>query len=300
MTLPAVILTPATTYALASHGAGTLAAYRSHWLDWSAWCARRGILAIGGPPDAVAEWIAERAKAGLSVSTVEGGLAALAHAHKLADVSWSRSRLTELTLEGIKRSTGVAPKKKAAAITPDDLRKLVAVATTRDAAIMMLGFGAALRRGEIASLDLADIEIEPEGVKVRIRFSKGDPTGKGELVPIARQKAGFCPVESLEAWLRQRGDEPGPLFGVMFGPRCNRLCGRSIARLIQAAARRAGLPVGISGHSLRVGLLTTAARLGKPLADLAGHARHKDVSTTAGYIRAANVWDNPVTEGVFG
>ena len=53
---------------------------------------------------------------------------------------------------------------------------------TRDAAIILLGFASALRRSELADLTLADIELKPEGLLIRVRKSKTDPEAHGQLV----------------------------------------------------------------------------------------------------------------------
>ena len=44
----------------------------------------------------------------------------------------------------------------------------------RDRAILLLGFAAALRRSEIAALEVSDLEHPPKGVLVTIRRSKTD------------------------------------------------------------------------------------------------------------------------------
>ena len=66
----------------------------------------------------------------------------------------------------------------------------------------------------------------------------------------------------LRAWLANRGTSDGPLFLSRTG---RRLSGRDVARILQRRAAEADLAVlDLGAHSLRAGLVTQAARAGKP------------------------------------
>jgi integrase len=54
------------------------------------------------------------------------------------------------------------------AIAPDSLKG------KRDRALLLLGFAGAFRRSELVALDLADIEEDADGLRVRIVRSKTD------------------------------------------------------------------------------------------------------------------------------
>lgn len=54
----------------------------------------------------------------------------------------------------------------------------------------------------------------------------------------------------------------------------------------KAAAK--AIAAGFSGHSLRAGFVTTAARSKIPSYDIRQHSRHKSVQTVEGYIREAD------------
>src|SRR5262245_4480910 len=70
----------------------------------------------------------------------------------------------------------------------------------RDAVVLALGLAAGLRRAEIAGLDLADVDLDHEVVRVH---------GKGNKVRKVPIKGGT--LEAIRAWLGCRSAEPGPL-----------------------------------------------------------------------------------------
>ena len=153
----------------------------------------------------------------------------------------------------------------------------------RDAALILIGFAAALRRSELAGLELADIEPKPEGLLVRVRKSKTDPEARGQLVGVAHgQHAETDPVTALDAWLTHRGTEPGQLFrGFHLDRIGNRpFTGSGLARMLKERAAAAGIPSEhVSGHSLRAGHATTAAMAGVGLDRIAAQTRHSRIST---------------------
>ena len=69
--------------------------------------------------------------------------------------------------------------------------------------------------------------------------------------------------------------------------------------VVKKWARKAGIApdqpgVEFSGHSLRAGFITEAARAGRPEWQIMGHSRHKSYESFRGYIRRANLFqDNP-------
>ncbi len=64
----------------------------------------------------------------------------------------------------------------------------------------------------------------------------------------------------------------------------------SVARIVQQAAHRAGLTGDISGHSLRAGHVTTAARAGVPELTIMRQTGHRSVATLRKYIRKGELF----------
>ncbi len=253
----------AATYATRARADNTRTAYRSAWRQYERWCAALGFPTVHGEPRLVGLYLAAAADR-LGVATLKVHLAAIAAAHRLTAVPLDlRHVVVAEEMAGIVRSKGVRPARIAAPLLVELLPPMVGTAETtlarRDRALLLLAFGAALRRSEAAALDLADVAISARGVKIVVRAGKGDRERAGEEVAVLRAAdVRICPAAALEAWLARCGAAPGPLFQQMRkGDRIagGRLSGRAVARAVKAAARRAGLdPAVFSGHSPRAGL----------------------------------------------
>jgi integrase len=326
----------AASYAAQASGPGTQRAYASAWRAYSAWCVSAGRAPLNGDPGLLALYLTQRADDGLSVASLGVARAAIRAAHRLGGIplDMGDARLG-LVMEGITRSKGIRPRRQAAAAVPDILRRLLAAlpdpATpaaaasalgARHRAMLLLGFGAALRRSEIVALTLGDVTVvDGRGLSVLVRRSKTDQQGRGRTVAICanHKEVDFCAVTAFERWMAFRrpaaradsgaviepdGHSELPLFCGITGS--GRLTGapmsdKIVARLVKQACELAGLdPRQFSGHSLRRGLLTAAGDLQLPLVDLMRQSRHASVTTALSYIEAGDVWRNNITAGVFG
>jgi integrase len=170
----------------------------------------------------------------------------------------------------------------------------------RDRAILLIGFAAALRRSELSELQLADLELHPDGLILHIRRSKTDQESAGAEIPVPRGGK-LRPVEALEAWLGGAEITEGPVFrSIRKGGRVsgNRLSGNAIAEIVKRYAGAAGLdPVLFSGHSLRAGFVTSALEHGADIFKVMDVTRHKRVETLKGYDRRAKAFRNHAGDG---
>ncbi len=74
---------------------------------------------------------------------------------------------------------------------------------------------------------------------------------------------------------------------------------RAIAEVVKRCAARVGLDPGdVGGHSLRSGFATSAAKAKKSLPAIMRVTRHRDMRTTAGYVRGATLFDDAANEGI--
>jgi integrase len=235
-----------------------------------------------------------------------GALAAIRYAHKLAGLALpTDAEGVKATMRGIRRTFGSARIRKAPAVAGKMLGMVATapegLAGSRDRALLLIGFGGALRRSELVALDVADIEETETGLLVTIRSSKTDQEGQGATIAIARGDAA-CPARALRAWLEASGIEAGAIFrpidkaGTVRG---SRLTCRSVANIVKAYAERAGFdPAIFSGHSLRAGFLTSAAGKGASIFKMMDVSRHKSVDTLRGYVRDAELFKDHAGAGL--
>ncbi|MDE2344402.1 MAG: tyrosine-type recombinase/integrase [Betaproteobacteria bacterium] len=321
-------------YAALSLGAGTRRAYVSAWRHYTAWCATHGLDPFGGAAGPLPLYVTHMAKLGRAVSTIRVALAGIAKAYRLAGFPLDlKAPQLAPVVEGVTRGIGMEPRRQATPAVPELLRALLAhcgeddgrhaALTARNRAMLLLGFGAAMRRSELVALTLGDVGLVPDrGVMLKVRRSKTDKRGEGQQVAIWANSGepDFCPAVALEAWLafreaagdvrEARGqDEPEaamaklPLFCAV--TRVGRVTGhglsdKAVVRLIKATAAAAGMkPKGFSGHSLRAGLITAAGEENVELPLVMRQARQKDPKTTLGYLRPADLWRNNATAPIF-
>ena len=315
----------AALYATRARGEGTRRAYRAAWRHFSAWCDGIGRSPLPAHPDTLAMYVVRRADDGLAVSSLRVALAAIKTAHLLAGLSLDlRHPRLAMVLDGVTRTKGLRARRQATPAVPGVLRLLMAARPSadtalgaRDRAMLLLGFGGALRRGELVGLAIGDVEAVPgRGLMLTLRRSKTDQHGKGQKVAVCANKAdpGFCPAAALEAWLTHRrpgpdlcggaSDAERPLFcGLTKAGRLTgaKLSDKAVVRLVKQAAEAAGLdPALYAGHSLRRGLLTAGAENQAQLADLMRQSRHRSAQSVLGYIEPADLWRNNVTAALFG
>jgi integrase len=138
-------------------------------------------------------------------------------------------------------------------------------------------------------------------MRVSIRRSKTDQEGKGEVIAIVRGSVN-CPVKAVKNWLQAISITEGTMFRpVTRGGRVgnSRLTDKSVASIIKAYARRLGLnEADFSGHSLRSGFLTSAARRGASVFKMRDVSRHKSMDVLQSYIRDVELFRDHAGAGL--
>lgn len=295
-------------YAADSRASSTQRAYLSDFACFEAWCARHGVPSAPTTPATVAVYLAALADEGRKASTIERALAGIAWAQRARGHEWQKGHpAIAAVMTGIRRKTGTAPAQKAP-VVDHELALLVATLDEslrglRDRALLTMGWFGAFRRSELVALTAADVKKEREGLVVAVRRSKGDQEARGaeKGIPYASNPA-LCPVRALAAWLEAARIDSGPIFrGVdqLGRVAIEGLSDRSVARIVQRAAKAAGLdPKTVAGHSLRAGFATTAAKKGKSLDAIMRHTLHKSEQVARGYIRHAKLFDDNAAVGL--
>jgi integrase len=295
----------AKTFMAAAKSPSTRKAYAADLNDYRAFCARidQPMLGVGG--QVLALYVADLSRCGKKPSTTARRVAAIAteyHANGYIETPAS-SFLVKEVLRGMRRTLGTAQDQKRPLLI-GDIERIVASSPTRllgarNRALVLLGFASGCRRGELAALEVRDLELTSEGIVLTVRRAKTDQEQQGRQVPIAYGRhPETCPVKAVVAWTTAVGIVDGPLFRAVDrhgNVSSQQLEPGSIARILKAAARRSGMDaaevVKIAGHSLRSGTATTAAIAGaseREISVLTGH-RSNEVRR---YIRNSNLFES--------
>jgi site-specific recombinase XerD len=288
---------------IASHSrsANTVRAYRTDWAHFSSWCRAMDLQVLPALPRTVALYMAAH-KDHYAIATLNRRLSAIAAAHRMADHPFdTRCREIALVMDGLRRTKTIRQRQVTALTTPLLKRALGTafepLTERRDRSLALLGMAAALRRSEIVALELSDLTFSPEGVRMVIRRSKGDQLGEGQVIAIGRIGTNLCPVANLEAYLERAGITGGRVFRAIdrHGNVKASMTDQSVALIVKKLTGRAGLEGDYSGHSLRAGFATQAARNGVEERKIASTTRHKNMEVLRKYIREGNLFANTVT-----
>ncbi len=156
------------------------------------------------------------------------------------------------------------PKDVLYTVTPESVRLLIAAAPmTRDKAIISLLADSGVRRGELASIAVSDLDLERHRIKVQ---------GKGG-------KEGFLVFGgTTKALIARHLTEAEPL-GLLFG-----LNSYGVKSMLQRLARMTGIRC--NAHSFRRGFATELRRKGLSELDIAELGRWSSVEMVMRYSRA--------------
>jgi integrase len=209
----------------------------------------------------------------IAIATMARRLVSIRLAHRMRGLQDpTRSELARLTFRGICRKHGRL-QRRVLAMTYSDLSAIIpslgqSAKDLRDAAILLVGFAGAFRRSELVAMDYQQIEIGEDGALIQISRSKTDQEGRGRTILIAHTTGALCPVAALQRWLFKAGITEGPVFRPLTKAgkvRNERISPGAIASIVKQRITKIGRnPASYSGHSLRAGFATGAARLGVP------------------------------------
>jgi integrase len=242
------------------------------------------------------------------VSTIELALQSIKAIHEAVGQTFSAVPFLKEMMRGLKKTKGTK-KRQAKPLTIDliarGLSKENTVIAKRDRALVLVAFAGALRRSEICELTIGDVDFKEEGVVLTIQQSKTDQEGEGRQIPIHRshdENNWMCPVKAMKEWLDiVKGDSTQPtepLFRSIKkgGHVQGAITDGSISRLVKKVAKTAGEDVaGYSGHSLRSGYVTEAARRGAQSHQIMMVTGHKSDAMVRTYIRSGRLFMDTVS-----
>jgi integrase len=267
-----------------------------HFLDWGG--------RIPATPERVATYLAEHATK-LSFGTLSRRVVAISRAHKAKKLpSPAQSDMVKATLHGIRRTTGRVQRRVRPTLLPQ-IQAMVKEARgmkgLRDKALLIIGFSGAFRRSELVAIQVEDIQFVAEGMVIHLRRSKTDQTGLGRDIAIPLMRGKYCPVKAVKDWLQLSEITSGALFrGVNRHGQVLKqgLSPQSVALIVKERVTAIGLDAKqFSGHSLRAGLVTSAAINGVSSWKICQQTGHKSDAVMQRYIRDSNLFtDNPLRQ----
>ena len=281
-------------YITAALADNTRQAYRGDLQDFVLW---GGVLP--STPEIVAAYIAARAEIHSPI-TISRRVTGIARAHTSQGLpDPTKTELVRVVMRGIRRTHG-KPQRQAAPLLKQDLLSLlplmIGTKGIRDRALILLGFAAALRRSELVALDYTDLQFVSDGLIVYLRRSKTDQSGEGRKIAVPNGRTSACPVKAVQLWLEHGQIGSGAIFrSVSKGGLISteRLTAQSVALVVKHYAREAGLRESkFSGHSLRSGLVTSAAMAGVAVHKIMAQTGHRSIEMVNRYIRDASLFDN--------
>ena len=281
-------------YVQAALAENTRKAYRGDLQDFMAWGG-----CIPCTPELLAQYIAARAEAHCP-QTITRRVVGISRAHTSQGLpDPAKNDLVRTVLRGVRRAHGTAQRQATPILREDLLAMLPHMQGTkglRDRALLLIGFAGAFRRSELVALDVEDMAFVSEGLIVYLRKSKTDQEAEGRKIGIPWGRTAACPVKALRAWLDQAHLESGPAF-----PSVNkagaitrqRITAQAVNLVVKRYAQAIGInPDTVSGHSLRAGLATSAAKAGIPTLKIMAQTGHRSEAMLARYVRDADLFTN--------
>jgi integrase len=255
--------------------------------------------AVPSTPETLAAYIAARAEIH-SPFTITRRVTGISRAHTSQGLpDPAKNDLVRVVLRGVRRTHG-KPQRQAAPLLKQDLLSLLPLMREntkgiRDRALLLLGFASALRRAELVALDYTDLQFVSEGLVVSLRKSKTDQEGEGRTIAVPMGRTSVCAVKAVQHWLEHAQIRSGSIFRSVSkaGVIGDRLTAQSVSLVVKHYAQAAGLPASdFSGHSLRSGLVTSAAQAGASMLKLKEQTGHRSDAMLYRYIRTANRFEN--------
>jgi integrase len=255
---------------------------------------------IPASPEVVARYLADGAET-YAVATLERRLAAISKVHRALGVADpTKAAIVAATMQGIRRSLG-ASQKQARALLRDDLFAVLdrlgnRPKDVRDRAMLLIGFALAARRSELVALDVEDVEYTAKGALITIRKSKTDQEMRGRKVAVPFGRTRHCPIAALKGWLAFAGIETGAIFLALnkhgdILPR--RISSEAVRQTLKTRLSAVGYdPAPYSAHSLRSGLVTSAAMAGASSYKIRQVTGHRTEAGLAPYLRAVDLFED--------
>ena len=276
----------------------TTRGYANNWKHFARWCSDIGRDSLPATEDTLSLYITHLLMTeGKKVSSAARLASAVAFVHWEEGCASPFTKTVRAILSGARRIR-CEQLRQMTPVTLQQIRDVARVLTLegttvalRNKAILLVGFASALRRINLAALNLEDIERRDQGILIHVRREKQDQEAKGRTVavPLGREEVS-CPVRSLYAWTALRGPENGPLFTRLDTGSVNqRLSLQAIWNIVKKSISKIGVDGTRYGpHSLRAGLITEAGLAGVNPLVIAEQSGHRSLESLRRYYRPVN------------
>lgn len=288
--------------AAARPGPRTQEVRRSHWRVWDRWATDHGTEPLPASPEHLVLFAADRATAGIAAPSLREQLRSIRRAHE--EAGYDASDLITLADEiavGLARS---APRERAKApvLTPSEVLAMAEAAKDRawgtgelaaleDLVLVTATYAGALRMDDVFRSRIEHLDELPYGLALRFTTSKANQTGRHpESVLLLSRPDDLDPVAPLDAWRDVTGIRHGPLVPVLGRQPLVAMSRDWMPDRLRRLARHAGVATRPTGHSLRRSWATHAYEAGVDAVTVSRHLRHRDLTTTLGYVARLSPW----------
>jgi site-specific recombinase XerD len=277
-----------------AYAPSTIRAYKANFENFIKYCDGINQESLPASREVVVTFIKSISDGRLKSASIRMAVASIATIHKLNRFNDPvNDPDVKLEMRRMHRHLGRASS-QAYGINKDLLDKMIAVATNdlrgaRDKALLSLAYDTLCRRSEIVSLDMEDIIYSNDQMKIRLRKSKTDQDGLGQIIEISHESK-----MHLINWLQQSKLTSGYLFrGIKNNKQyTNSLNKAQVNKIYKKLARKANVDKEtlkkISGHSTRVGAAQNLLQSGANLGMILKKGRWTKIDTAMKYLENSN------------
>jgi integrase len=275
---------------------------RSHWRVWDRWATEHGTEALPASPEHLVLFAADRASAGVAAPSLREQLRSIRRAHE--DAGYDASDLVTLADEIAVGLARCAPRErtKAPVLSGREVLAMAEAAKDRaertgelvalqDLVLVTATYAGALRMDDVFRSRIEHLDELPYGLALRFTTSKANQTGRHpESVLLLSRRDALDPVAALAAWRDATGIGHGPLVPVLGRQPLVAMSRDWMPDRLRRLASDAGVATRPTGHSLRRSWATHAYEAGVDPVTISRHLRHRDLTTTLGYVARLSPW----------
>lgn len=295
-----------------SVSSSTKKSYRSDWKKFCEWCEKYQVSPLPASEETIGLFVTSLE--GISaLSSIRRYLSTISVAHRTSGYdSPCNSDFIQRIIAGISKSNHRIIQ-RASPISWEMLCRMIDLCGCtgtgyRDSTLLLVGWAAALRRSELVSIQVEDLEFVQNGMILTIPKSKTDQEAVGSEIGIPKfPNEKYCPVHRTKHWIQRFGIKDGPIFRHLRRDASKwwiknregkQISDKAVSDIVKKYVRKLGEnPSKYSGHSLRRGFITEAASHRVPNDIIQRHTRHASIDNLQTYIDRGNIFvENPLSE----